>query len=103
MLTAVAFRRPRSFRALKILLNLRIRRESRASRDVSRSRCRSKNEPSEYLAHLLERAVNLRRSNPGQRRDRLLDALGRDPAQTYTIVRDMDSISNQHGEQGSAV
>ena len=41
----------------------------------------------EFPAHLLERAVNLGRFNLGKRRDGLLDALGRDPAQTYAIVR----------------
>ena len=36
---------------------------------------------------LLSRVVSFRRPDPGQRRDRLLDPLGRDPAQTYAIVR----------------
>ena len=40
-----------------------------------------------HYAHLLKRVVNPPGSNPGQRRDRLLDPLGRDPAQTYAIVR----------------
>ena len=43
-------------------------------------------EPRESSAHLLERAVNPPGSNPGQRRDRLLDAIGRDPSQTHAIV-----------------
>ena len=43
-------------------------------------------EPREFLVHLLERAVILEPSNTGQRRDGLLDLLGRDPAQTDAIV-----------------
>ena len=81
------------FPALNVLLKLRIRqRESSITRRLP-LKVWSKNEPSEYLAHLLERAVNLRRSNPGQRLDGFLDLFGRDPAQT-NLPRDHAWVKN---------
>src|SRR5208337_5047064 len=68
-------------------VSLRICRE-RADHDAtSAAQGLGEGEPRESLAHLLKWVVNPPGSNPSQRRDRLLDALGRDPAQTYAIVR----------------